>query len=444
MTFNDFKFVESLQEGLDAMGFEKPTPIQEQAMPIIMDGKDIIATAQTGTGKTAAFILPVLNRISQSGQKGVQALILAPTRELSIQIDQQIQGLAYFLGISSIPIYGGGDGNTWEQQKRALEMGAEIVVATPGRLIALLTSGKINLGSITHLILDEADRMLDMGFSDDILTIVNYLPKKRQTLLFSATMPPKIRKFSQKLLHQPEEISIALGKTAKGVSQYVYHVFDHQKEELVTWILSERDYQAVIIFCSTKDKVKSLFKTLRKKFQVEAFHADLEQSEREKIMSSFKNKSLKILVATDILSRGIDVEDIELVINFDTPNDPEDYVHRVGRTARAEKEGRAITFVNEKDKYKYSNIEKLIGLQIEVLNNPESVGDGPDLKAARIRPDKKKGKKNFAPGRRGNERKGSGGYHGKKADKTVSEKSSEGIVQSGVSNRFKSRKNIED
>ncbi|MEX0882998.1 MAG: DEAD/DEAH box helicase, partial [Cyclobacteriaceae bacterium] len=299
-----------------------------------------------------------------------------------VQIDQQIQGLAYFLGVSSIPIYGGGDGNTWEQQKKALEMGAEIVVATPGRLIALLAGGKVNFDTIEHLILDEADRMLDMGFSEDIQTIIQYLPQKRQTLLFSATMPPKIRKFSQKILHEPEQISIELGKTAKGVSQYFYHVYDQQKEDLATWILNEQDYQAVIIFCSRKDKVKSLYKTLKRNFQVEAFHADLDQSEREKIMSSFKNKSLKILVATDILSRGIDVEDIELVLNFDTPNDPEDYVHRVGRTARAEKKGKAITFVNEKDKFKYKNIQNLIGLEIEVLPNPEEVGKGPDLSAS--------------------------------------------------------------
>ena len=380
MTFSEFNFVAELQEGLDAMGFEKPTPIQEQAIPIIMNGKDLIATAQTGTGKTAAFILPVLNKISSSNKKGVKVLIIAPTRELAIQIDQQIQGLAYFLGISSIPIYGGGDGKVWEQQRKALEMGADIIVATPGRLIALLAGGKVNFDTLENLILDEADRMLDMGFSEDILTIIKYLPTKRQTLLFSATMPPKIRKFSQQILQDPEQISIALGKTAKGVSQYVYHVFDGQKEALVYHILKSQDFQAVIIFCSTKDKVKSLFKVLRKDFMVEAFHADLDQSEREMIMSSFKNKSLKILVATDILSRGIDVEDIEMVINFDTPNDPEDYVHRVGRTARAEKKGKAVTFVNEKDRYKYKNIENLIGMEIEVISIPKEIGEGPDLK----------------------------------------------------------------
>ncbi len=379
MSFSNFNFEASLQEGLDAMGFNKPTPIQEQAIPVIQQGKDLIATAQTGTGKTAAFVLPILNKITQTGASNLSALILAPTRELAIQIDQQIQGFAYFLGISSIPIYGGGDGIVWEQQRRALEEGAEIVVATPGRLIALLAGGKVNFNSIQHLILDEADRMMDMGFSEDILKIVNYLPKERQTVLFSATMPPKIRRFSQQLLRNPEEINIAVGKTAKGVSQFTYMVYDKQKEALVKHILSQKDYEAVIIFCSTKDKVKSLYKILKKDFEIEAFHSDLEQVEREKIMSAFKNRSLKILVGTDIISRGIDVVGIELVINYDTPGDPEDYVHRVGRTARADSSGVAITFVNEKDKFKYANIEKLIGMEIEKVAIPEHLGEAPSF-----------------------------------------------------------------
>jgi superfamily II DNA/RNA helicase len=377
LDFTVFNFESSLQEGLDAMGFEKPTPIQEKAIPVIIQNRDLIACAQTGTGKTAAFILPVLNKISKSGNSSLNTLILAPTRELAIQIDQQIQGFAYFLGISSIPVYGGGDGIVWEQQKKALETGAEIVVATPGRLIALLAGGKIDLSSLEHLILDEADRMLDMGFSDDILKIINYLPKNRQTVLFSATMPPKIRQFSMKILQNPEEISIALGKTAEGVTQSFYSVYDGQKEDLVTNILSQKDYEAVIIFASTKEKVKSLHKVLRKKFEVEAFHSDLEQVEREKIMSNFKNKTLKILVGTDIISRGIDVVGIELVINFDTPGDPEDYVHRVGRTARADMEGEAITFVNPKDQPKFRRIEELIGMEINELALPEGFEKGP-------------------------------------------------------------------
>lgn len=378
MNFQSFNFESFLQEGLDAMGFDQPTPIQQMAIPVILEGKDLIACAQTGTGKTAAFVLPILNKISKSGSSTLNTLILAPTRELAIQIDQQIQGFSYFLGVSSVPIYGGGDGVIWEQQKKALETGAEIVVATPGRLIALLAGGKMDLSTLEHLVLDEADRMMDMGFSDDILKIVNYLPQKRQTILFSATMPPKIRQFSMKILNKPEEISIAIGKTAEGVTQSMYSVYDTQKEELVRHILSQKAYEAVIIFCSTKDKVKALYKVLKKGFDVEAFHSDLEQMEREKIMSAFKNKAVKILIGTDIISRGIDVVGIELVINYDTPSDPEDYVHRVGRTARADKEGEAITFVNPKDQHKFVRIEKLIGMSVTQNPLPESMDKGPD------------------------------------------------------------------
>lgn len=408
LNFQSFNFESSLQEGLDAMGFDNPTPIQEKAIPVILDGKDLIACAQTGTGKTAAFVLPILNKISKSGSSTLNTLILAPTRELAIQIDQQIQGFSYFLGVSSVPIYGGGDGIVWEQQKKALETGAEIVVATPGRLIALLAGGKIDLSTLEHLVLDEADRMMDMGFSDDILKIVNFLPQKRQTILFSATMPPKIRQFSMKILNKPEEISIAIGKTASGVTQSMYSVYDTQKEELVRHILSQKNYEAVIVFCSTKDKVKALHKALRKSFDIEAFHSDLEQVEREKIMSAFKNRKVKILVGTDIISRGIDVVGIELVINYDTPGDPEDYVHRVGRTARADAKGEAITFVNPKDQPKFVRIEQLIGMSVTQNPLPAQMEKGPSFVGEKVKetaptsgsstsPLKKKKKKKKSP-----------------------------------------------
>jgi ATP-dependent RNA helicase RhlE len=380
LDFTSFEFITELQEGLDAMGYSKPTPIQEKAIPVILKGKDLIACAQTGTGKTAAFVLPILNNIASSKTSGLNTLILAPTRELVLQIDQQIQGLAYFLGISSIAIYGGGDGLVWEQQRTALDSGTEIIVATPGRLIALLANGKIKMDQLKHLILDEADRMMDMGFSEDIIKILTYLPQKKQTVLFSATMPPKIRAFSKKILINPEEITLSVGKTAKGVAQAAYLVYDSQKEELVKQILNQKAYEAVIIFCSTKEKVKSLFKHLQNKFNVEAFHSDLEQNERESIMSRFKNKTLKILIGTDILSRGIDIDGIELVINYDTPNDPEDYVHRVGRTARAEKNGEAITFINDKDIYKFQKIEEMIELDVDKLPLPEGFQSGPEYK----------------------------------------------------------------
>ncbi|MCS5489545.1 DEAD/DEAH box helicase [Algoriphagus limi] len=443
MDFSEFNFEPSLQEGLDAMGFEQPTPIQEKAIPVIIQQRDLIACAQTGTGKTAAFILPVLNKISKSGKTTLNTLILAPTRELAIQIDQQIQGFAYFLGISSIPIYGGGDGIVWEQQKKALELGAEIVVATPGRLIALLAGGKMDLSSLEHLILDEADRMLDMGFSDDILKIVNYLPKDRQTILFSATMPPKIRQFSLKLLRDPEEITIAIGKTAAGVTQSFYSVYDEQKEALVKHILSQKDYEAVIIFASTKEKVKSIYKILRKGFEVEAFHSDLEQVEREKIMSNFKNKSIKILVGTDIISRGIDVVGIELVINYDTPNDPEDYVHRVGRTARADMEGEAITFVNPKDQYKFRRIEELIGMEVNQMSLPEGFEKGPEYARGDF---SKKNKKSFKQKKNSNskfKRKShpKASHHKEKSEAKKPQPESS-PKQSG--SRFGNRKNVVD
>jgi len=379
LTFTDFNFDPNLQEGLDSMGFRKPTPIQEQAIPIILNKHDLIACAQTGTGKTAAYLLPIMHQICTAKEKSlVNTLILAPTRELVQQIDQQTEGLAYFTGISSIAVYGGGDGISYEQQRRALNEGVDIIIATPGRLIAHLTSGVVKLSQLQHLILDEADRMLDMGFYDDIIRIMSYLPAKRQTLLFSATMPGKIRTLSQKILNQPEQINIALSKPAIGILQQVYMTFDHQKLALIKMILAEGNYASTIVFVSTKEKVKQLYQTLfRAGMKVEAFHSDLEQEQRENILRAFKSRQLPVLIGTDVLSRGIDVEGISLVINYDVPHDPEDYIHRIGRTARAETTGTAITFINEKDQRKFSNIETLIGKTIEQKILPEALGEGP-------------------------------------------------------------------
>jgi len=379
LTFTDFNFDPNLQEGLDSMGFRKPTPIQEQAIPIILNKHDLIACAQTGTGKTAAYLLPIMHQICTAKEKSlVNTLILAPTRELVQQIDQQTEGLAYFTGISSIAVYGGGDGISYEQQRRALNEGVNIIIATPGRLIAHLTSGVVKLSQLQHLILDEADRMLDMGFYDDIIRIMSYLPAKRQTLLFSATMPGKIRTLSQKILNQPEQINIALSKPAIGILQQVYMTFDHQKLALIKMILAEGNYASTIVFVSTKEKVKQLYQTLfRAGMKVEAFHSDLEQEQRENILRAFKSRQLPVLIGTDVLSRGIDVEGISLVINYDVPHDPEDYIHRIGRTARAETTGTAITFINEKDQRKFSNIEALIGKTIEQKLLPEALGEGP-------------------------------------------------------------------
>lgn len=379
MNFTDFNFDQRLLDGLYSMGYDKPTPIQELAIPLIVENKDLIACAQTGTGKTAAYLLPILSKIVKTETRNLNTLIIAPTRELAQQIDQQVEGFAYFLGISSISIYGGTDGAAFEQQKKAMREGADIIIATPGRLLAMLTSaGKVDMSTLKHLVLDEADRMLDMGFNDDIMRIINYLPTDRQTVLFSATMPPKIRTLANKILKNPEQINIAISKPAAGILQQAFMVYDTQKIALVKQILTEKEHNSVIIFAGTKEKVKELNKELqRSKLSIKAFHSDLEQAEREEIMRSFKNKEVQILIGTDILSRGIDVDGISLVINFDVPPDPEDYIHRIGRTARAESTGTAITFINPKDQRRFFSIENLIGAEVPKLPLPEFLGEAP-------------------------------------------------------------------
>jgi ATP-dependent RNA helicase RhlE len=396
LTFDDFYFDYQLLDGLDAMGFSKPTPIQEQAIPVILDGKDLIACAQTGTGKTAAYLLPIINKIIETApeERHLNTLILSPTRELAQQIDQQVEGLGYFTGVSSIPIYGGGDGQAWEVQRKALQQGADIAIATPGRLIAMLQMGVINFEKLKHLILDEADRMLDMGFFDDIVKIINHLPKQRQTLLFSATMPPKIRKLANTILINPEQISIAIAKPAEGILQQAYLVYDTQKVRLLKHLLKGGDYKSVIVFVSTKENVKLLDIELRRAgMATKAFHSDLEQKEREEIMRDFRNKTLNILIGTDILSRGIDVEGINLVVNFNSPHDPEDYIHRIGRTARADTTGTAITFINDKDQHKFAAVEQLIGKEVPKIPLPESLGAGPTYDPS---------KRNFSDNKGGN------------------------------------------
>jgi superfamily II DNA/RNA helicase len=360
------------------MGFETPTPIQEQAIPIILGGKDLIGCAQTGTGKTAAFVLPILDKLSKRPTDNVDTLIIVPTRELALQIDQALQGFSYFTSVSSLAIYGGSDGSVFEIEKRALTEGANVIIATPGRLMAHLNMGYVKLDSLKHLILDEADRMLDMGFIDDILKITTYLPKVRQTLMFSATMAPKIRSLAQKLLKEPEQISISLAKPAEGVDQGAYLVYDAQKNNLIKSLLSGAEFSSVIIFVSTKIKVKELERDLIKAgLKAKAIHSDLEQLEREEVLRNFRSKSLQILVATDILSRGIDIEDIGLVINYDVPGEPADYIHRIGRTARAASTGVARTFINEWDQQKFAQIEALIGSEVKKIPLPEGFAPGP-------------------------------------------------------------------
>jgi len=379
MEVEQLNFDSGLLEGIQSMGYRNLTPIQEKAIPVIGEGKDLIACAQTGTGKTAAYLMPILNRIVTSEKRHLNTLVIAPTRELAIQIDQQVEAFGYFINISSIAVYGGGSGAEWEQQRKALRLGAEIVIATPGRLIALLASGEVNFKQLEHLVLDEADRMLDMGFYEDILKIIGYLPKERQTLLFSATMPPKIRKLAKLILRDPVEINVAISKPAEGVDQQAYMVYDEQKVGLLKHILQNADYNNIIIFCSTKQSTKTLERELHKLgISVKAFHSDLDQKEREEIMLRFKNKELRILIGTDILSRGIDVEGIGLVVNYDIPPDPEDYIHRIGRTARAERTGTAITFINDKSVRKFAGIENMIGKEVPKMELPDHLGKGPE------------------------------------------------------------------
>jgi superfamily II DNA/RNA helicase len=397
LSFTEFNLHEQVLEGLSAMNFTKPTPIQEQAIPAILDNKDLIACAQTGTGKTAAYLLPILDKITQSQQSNqINTIILAPTRELALQIDQQLEGFAYFVPVSSAAVYGGGDGASWDQQKNALVNGADIVIATPGRLIAHLNLGYVNVSKLEHLILDEADRMLDMGFYDDIMRIVSQLPKKRQTLLFSATMPHKIRELANKILVQPEQINIAISKPAAGVVQLAYLAYDQQKFGLITHLLAEKEFTSIIIFSSTKQKVKEVERTLQRNgFAAKAIHSDLEQGERETVLRNFKNRETQILIATDILSRGIDIENIDMVINFDVPHDAEDYIHRIGRTARASSTGIAVTFVNEKEIRKFARIEQFMGTEVTKPTLPSQLGEGPVYDPGKKPTFSENGKKRF-------------------------------------------------
>jgi ATP-dependent RNA helicase RhlE len=379
LTFKDFGFDERLVEGIDATGYETATPVQEQVIPLILEGKDIIASAQTGTGKTAAFLLPLINKIITSGESDhINALIIVPTRELAIQIAENLEGLSYFTSISSLAVYGGGDGASFVQEKQALSKGADIVICTPGRMIGHLNNGYVKFKKLEYLVLDEADRMLDMGFNDDIMKIISFLPKKRQNLLFSATMPSKIRDLAKKILHQPAEINIALSKPPEKVKQEAFVVYDNQKLPLIKHLLKAQEYKSVLIFCSKKHTVKELTRDLKRSgFSIDEIHSDLEQGTRERVLASFTNARLKILVATDILSRGIHIDNIELVINYDVPNDGEDYVHRVGRTARAEAEGKAYTLINEREQRKFAAIEVLIGKKIDKGIIPEQLGATP-------------------------------------------------------------------
>jgi len=386
MTFKELGLEDQILEAIGYMGFETATPVQEQAMPFIMEGRDILACAQTGTGKTAAFILPILNNLAKNPVDYIDTVVVAPTRELAQQIDKEIQAFSYFAGAESFAVYGGGGAEDFEKQKRALTKGANIIVATPGKLISHLNMGYVKFEKVNHFILDEADRMLDMGFFDDIMKIASYLPKERQTLLFSATMPPKIRKLAKELLRSnPAEVSISISKPAEGVLQAAYLAYDSQKAQLIRGLIKDKpSYTSIIVFTSTKRKVNEIVRALnRSDYKVQAVSSDLEQKDREDAIRRFRSGETRVIVATDVLSRGIDIKGINLVINYDVPNDAEDYVHRIGRTARADSTGVAITVINPDDMYKFAKIEKLIEREVPKIPLPKELGEGPTWSTAR-------------------------------------------------------------
>jgi len=411
LSFLNFNLDDRLLQGIESMGFEKPTTIQEQVIPGILEGSDIIATAQTGTGKTAAFLLPIVNRIITSKHDDhIKALIIVPTRELAIQIDQNLEGLAYFTHVSSLPVYGGGAGDLFLREKKALIHGADIVTCTPGRMQAHLKMGYVDFKDLQYLVLDEADRMLDMGFHEDIMNIIAHLPAKRQNLLFSATMPYKFRDLAKKIANDPIEVNVAISKPPDKILQVAFIIYDNQKVPLLKHLLSAKHLRSVLVFCSKKIKAKELNRELKKAgFSSHDIHSDLDQDTRNKVINSFKNKQHPILVATDIVSRGIDVEDIDLVINYDVPSDGEDYVHRVGRTARAESKGAAFTFVNTEDQFKFGNIEKLLGKPVSKAKLLEFLGEAPEYKP-KPGGQKNKGKKFHKP-KFGDKRKKEGKFH---------------------------------
>jgi superfamily II DNA/RNA helicase len=392
-------------EGIDASGYEDATPVQEQVIPLVLQGKDIIASAQTGTGKTAAFLLPLINKIITDPlvDHTNTALVIVPTRELAIQIAQHMEGLSYFTSVSSIAVYGGGDGNAFVQEKKALSTGADVVICTPGKMMAHIKMGYVKLDGLKYLILDEADRMLDMGFYDDIMFIINHLPKKRQNLLFSATMPHKIREMARKILHQPSEINISISKPNEKIVQEAFVVYEEQKIPLIKYLLKKKDFAMVLIFCSSKQSVKQLTRDLqRAKINADEIHSDLDQDKREDVLMQFKSRRLPILIATDILSRGIDIDNIDLVINYDVPHDGEDYVHRIGRTARAAAEGTAYTFISPREQRKFLSIEKLLGKEVTKATVPEEFGEVPAYNTAPQRTGSGGGKRNFSKPRRFN------------------------------------------
>ena len=414
MHFDELDLEDEILDGLEDMNFREMTPVQEHTIPVILEGRDIIGCAQTGTGKTAAYTLPLLNKLLLEGNPDnvVKSLIIVPTRELAQQIDQQFQGFSYYAPISTTVVYGGGDGKGWDIQKNGMLNGSDVVIATPGRMIAHLQNSGVDLSHVEYLILDEADRMLDMGFSDDIKTIAAKLPKTCQTIMFSATMPEKIEELAKTLLKNPVEIKLAVSKPAEKIKQEAYVCYETQKMTIIKDIFKAGDLKRVIVFSGSKFKVKQLAASLQQiGVNCGAMHSDLEQAERDDVMFKFKSGQYDVLVATDIVARGIDIDDIEMVINYDVPHDTEDYVHRIGRTARANRDGRAITFVSEEDQYWFQQIEKFLEKVVDKMPLPEGCGEAPEY--TKLNKPKKKGA-NGRNNRRGNGGNGDGGKNSAK------------------------------
>ena len=380
MRFDEFDFSDELLDALDAMHFEECTPIQEQSMGLILDGYDLIACAQTGTGKTAAYLLPVIDVLADKPRNdhAVRCIVMVPTHELALQIDRQMEGFSYYLPVSSLAIHGGNDGKNFARQQHALRSGADLVIATPGRLLAHMKMGYVDLSKVEVFILDEADRMLDMGFSEDIMRIVSELPKERQTLMFSATMPANIQKLARTILTDPKEVKIAVSKPAEKVDQSVYICHEYQKSNLLKHLFEQGFNKRVIVFASSKLKVRELSQEMRRsKWKTAEMHSDLDQAQREQVMHDFRSGRIDILIATDILSRGIDIDDIAMVVNYDVPHEAEDYVHRVGRTARANNDGKAVTFVSERDRRRWDGIEKFLDIKVRREEVPSEFGEAP-------------------------------------------------------------------
>lgn len=402
MQFEDFDLEYEVLDGLEAMNFYEATPVQEATIPLLLEGYDMIACAQTGTGKTAAYLLPILNKLcrGEAPEHKVNAVIMVPTRELALQIEQQLDGFSYFMPVSSVAIYGGTDGITFAQQQRGLTEGVDIVIATPGRLISMLNLKNVDLSEVSYFVLDEADRMLDMGFMEDILQIKAELPKSCQTVMFSATMPPKIKKFAKSILHEPREVELAISKPPTTIVQQAYICYEGQKVDLLAHYFSMNSPERSIVFCSSKLKCKEVARRVHKLgIKSGQMHSDLSQEAREEVMKDFKNGNIDLLIATDIVARGIDIDNIRIVMNFDIPHDPEDYVHRIGRTARGgNDEGLAVTLVSEKEQTNFAEIEDFLGYKLEYLPIPEELGAGPEYAPKR----KKQGGRGF----RRNQRKG--------------------------------------